>query len=87
MATRGTLINPHTNFLLFIMSLPKAPFEKILKHSRKDIRVSDAAAEALSQVMAEAAASLAKDAAELAIHAGRKTILKSDVELAAKRKS
>ena len=65
--------------------LPKAPFEKILKESAKNIRVSDSAAEALAEAARELSKEIAADAAELAKHAQRKTILKEDVKLARKR--
>lgn len=68
------------------MGLPKAPFEKILKDSAKNIRVSDPAAKALAEIMEELAKELAADAAELAQHANRRTILDQDVKLARKRK-
>ncbi|MBI4021067.1 MAG: NFYB/HAP3 family transcription factor subunit [Candidatus Aenigmarchaeota archaeon] len=64
--------------------LPKAPFEKILKESAKDIRVSDAAAKALSDLMLEISKELAADASEIARHANRKTVLDVDVKLAFK---
>ena len=66
--------------------LPKAPFEKILKESSKDIRVSDSAAKALVEVIEEISKAIASDAAELALHAQRKTIVEADVKLAGKRK-
>lgn len=66
--------------------LPKAPFEKILKESAKNIRVSDAAATVMVDVMQELAKELASDAAELAQHANRKTILAGDIKLAHKRR-
>ena len=66
--------------------LPKAPFEKILKESAGNIRVSDKAAQALAELAEEWAKALAVQAAELAQHAQRKTILEEDVKLASKRK-
>ncbi|MCH7940099.1 MAG: NFYB/HAP3 family transcription factor subunit [Candidatus Marinimicrobia bacterium] len=66
--------------------LPKAPFEKILKESSKNIRVSDAAAQALTEFMEELAQEYAKDAADLARHAQRRTILEHDITMAKKRK-
>ena len=66
--------------------LPKYTFEKILKAADKNIRVSDKATEEFVHVISELSKDLAEDSAELARHAGRKTILSSDVKLAAKRK-
>lgn len=66
--------------------LPKYTFEKILKAADKNIRVSDKATAEFVFVIGELSKELAEDAAELARHANRKTILASDVKLAAKRK-
>lgn len=66
--------------------LPKAPFEKILKDSAKNIRVSDSAARAMVDVIEEVSKGIASDAAELARHAKRKTIVEADVKLASKRR-
>ena len=66
--------------------LPLAPFEKILKESRKGIRVSESAAREFVFLVNEISKELAQDCAELAEHAGRKTILDMDVKLAGKRK-
>jgi len=68
------------------IKLPKAPFEKILKDSAKNIRVSDSAAKTLTEIIDEIAREIASDSAELAKHAQRKTILREDVKLARKRK-
>ncbi|MFQ5648240.1 MAG: histone [Candidatus Aenigmatarchaeota archaeon] len=66
--------------------LPKATFEKILKEAGKNIRVSDGAALEFVEVVGDISRDLARDAAELARHANRKTILASDIKLAAKRR-
>jgi histone H3/H4 len=66
--------------------LPLAPFEKILKESKKGIRVSDTATKEFVELINEISKAFAADAAELAEHAGRRTILDSDVKLAGKRK-
>lgn len=66
--------------------LPKAPFEKILKESSKKIRVSDGAAKTLTKIMEDRAKEIAAEAAELALHARRKTILEEDIMLAQKRR-
>ncbi len=66
--------------------LPHSTFERILRESAKGIRVSDGAAQALIEYIESIAKDVARDAAELARHAGRKTIIDSDVRLAIKRK-
>jgi histone H3/H4 len=63
--------------------LPIATFEKILKENGAK-RVSFSAAEALAEVMGELAAEISKNAAVLADHAGRKTVVDRDVVLARK---
>lgn len=65
--------------------IPLATFEKVLKESRKGIRVSEEAAKEFVEIIGEIAKEIAADASELAVHANRKTILKSDIKLAAKR--
>ncbi len=65
--------------------IPLAPFENVLKESKKDIRVSDSATRAFVELINEIAKEIATDAAELAEHANRRTILDSDVKLAGKR--
>jgi len=66
--------------------LPLAAMEKILKKGSSDIRVSDPAKEALREYLEEKGIELAKAAAELSVHAGRKTIKAEDVKFAAKNK-
>ncbi len=63
--------------------LAVAPFEKILKENGAK-RVSFSAAEALSEATSELAAAISRNAAVLADHAGRKTVIDKDVELARK---
>jgi len=63
--------------------LPIAPFEKILKENGAK-RVAFSAGEALAEVTGEIAAELSKNASILAEHAGRKTVVRKDVELARK---
>ena len=63
--------------------LPIAPFEKILKENGSK-RVAFSAAEALSEICHELAAEIAKHASIFAEHAGRKTVVREDVELARK---
>lgn len=64
-----------------------ATFEKVLKESDKNIRVSDDATNAFIEVILNVSRQLAKDSAELARHTGRRTILKSDVVLANKKRN
>ncbi|MEE9406190.1 MAG: histone [Candidatus Aenigmarchaeota archaeon] len=68
------------------VKLPLFPFEKILKESDPNIRVSETAAREFVLVIGEMANDMAEDAAELARHANRRTILASDIKMAAKRK-
>ena len=63
--------------------LPIAPFEKILKENGSK-RVSFSAGEALAEITGEIAAEIAKNASAMAEHAGRKTVVRSDIELARK---
>lgn len=65
--------------------LPFATFERILKESKKGIRVSDRATEEFLFVINEISRQIAADAVELAEHANRKTILEQDVKLAYKK--
>ncbi len=66
--------------------IPLAPFEKVLKESKKNIRVSESAAREFVDMISEIAKEIAADAAELAEHANRRTILDSDIKLAGKRR-
>jgi histone H3/H4 len=63
--------------------LPIAPFEKILKENGAK-RVSFSAGEALAEITGEIAAEISKNAALMADHAERKTVVRKDVELARK---
>lgn len=64
--------------------IPHAPFERILKKAGAK-RVSKDALEEFSKVIEDKMFKLATEAAGLAKHAGRKTIIDEDVR-AAKRK-
>ena len=68
------------------VKLPLFPFERMLKESDPSIRVSEKAAKEFVFVIGEIAKEIAEDSAELARHADRRTILDSDVKLAAKRR-
>jgi len=61
-----------------------APMAEILKRAGAE-RVSETAAKALAEVVRDIAFEVAKDAVRFAQHAGRKTVKRSDVELARKR--
>ncbi len=60
--------------------MPRLPFERILKRVGAK-RVSQDALEEFAIVMEERLMAVAKNAAELAKHAGRKTIIGEDVRL------
>ena len=59
---------------------------RILKKSGAQ-RVSDESAEELRRIIEEIAAAIAKNAVEMSIHAGRKTVRSEDVKLASKQYS
>lgn len=61
-----------------------AAMEKMLRKAGSE-RVSKNAAVELSSVLEEIAIDIGKDAAELAKHAGRKTVISEDVKLARKK--
>lgn len=64
--------------------LPRLPFERILKNVGAK-RVSQDALEEFASVMEEKLYEIAKEAAILAKHAGRKTIVGEDVRIAKRR--
>jgi histone H3/H4 len=64
--------------------LPHLPFERILKNAGAK-RVSQDALEEFASVMEEKLYKIAKEAAILAKHAGRKTIISEDVRIAKRR--
>ena len=66
------------------MSFPKLPFERILKRNGAK-RVSDEAANEFALVMEEIMSKIIANAWELARHAGRKTLLATDVRLARRK--
>jgi len=61
-----------------------APMAEILKDAGAE-RVSDDAARAFADIVHDMAVSIAKDAVKFSHHAGRKTVKRSDVELAKKQ--
>ncbi len=60
-----------------------AAMYRIMKKSGAE-RVSDDAADELRKVIEEAAERIARQAVELSVHAGRKTIKQEDIRFAAK---
>lgn len=64
--------------------LPLAPLERILRKAGAR-RVSKKAVKEFAMVLADYALDLSGEAAKLANHAGRKTIVESDVRMARKR--
>lgn len=67
-----------------MVKLPLAPFEKILKDSGSNIRVSKEATKAFVELIEEIARETAVDATKFARHAGRKTVKAEDIRLARK---
>jgi len=61
-----------------------APMAEILKDAGAE-RVSDDAARAFAEIIHDMAVGIAKDAVKFSHHAGRKTVKRSDVELAKKQ--
>ncbi|MFP6578158.1 MAG: histone family protein [Candidatus Nitrosopelagicus sp.] len=61
-----------------------SPMYRILKKSGAE-RVSDESANELRRVIEEIAESIAKNAVDMSIHAGRKTIKAEDIKLASKQ--
>jgi histone H3/H4 len=67
-----------------MVELPVAAVDRIIRKSGAK-RVSEDAANALSEVLEERAIIIAGEAAKLAEHAGRRTVRDVDIRLAAKR--
>lgn len=66
------------------ITLPRLPFERILKKAGAK-RVSQSALEEMAKVMEDKLYQIAREAALLAKHAGRKTIIGEDVRLARRK--
>jgi histone H3/H4 len=62
--------------------LAVAPMHRICKKAGAD-RVSESAARELAKVLDDLGVEIAKEAIDYAMHAGRKTIKKKDIEIAA----
>lgn len=60
-----------------------APMAELMKQAGAE-RVSDDAALAMSEVLTDLGTEIAKNAIKFSMHAGRKTIKRSDIELARK---
>jgi len=65
------------------MTLPNAPVERIIRNAGAE-RVSKEAVEKLREAVEELGEDIAREAIDLAEHADRNTVTKSDVELATK---
>ena len=63
--------------------IPKAPATRMMQHAGAE-RVSDEAAAAFSDYLESVGLDIAKKACDIAEHAGRRTVLGSDIKLAAK---
>ena len=63
--------------------IPAAPMAELMRRAGAE-RVSDEAAKALAYVLMDIATEISKDAINFAKHANRKTIKRSDIELARK---
>lgn len=69
--------------VFLVSDLPLAPIERLVRKSGAE-RVSEDAAEALADVLEEAAQDICQKAVALAKHAGRKTVTSEDIKLAAR---
>lgn len=64
--------------------LPRLPFERLMKKAGAK-RVSEDAMDEMAKVLEEKMTEISREAALLAKHAGRKTILDEDVRIARKK--
>ena len=65
-------------------TIPKAPMGRILMKAGAK-RVSQDAVDAFTEILTEETEKIAKKAAEIAKHSGRKTVHEGDIKLAAKQ--
>jgi len=68
-----------------MVSIPLAPFEKLLKEAGAK-RVSKSATKAFVDFLEEVGMDIGREAADLARHAGRKTVVDADINLVRKRR-
>ncbi|OYT62900.1 MAG: histone [Thermofilum sp. ex4484_15] len=64
--------------------LPLAPIDRLI-HKAGAERVSEEASQALRDILERLGEEIAREAIELAKHAGRKTVTRGDIEYAARR--
>jgi len=67
-----------------VSTIPKAPVARILMKAGAK-RVSQDAVDVFTEIITEETQKIARKAAEIAKHAGRKTVHEGDVKLAAKQ--
>lgn len=67
-----------------MVELPIAAVDRIIRKATGK-RVSEKAAEALAEILEDLGSQIAREAATLAEHAGRRTVRDVDIRLAAKR--
>lgn len=68
-----------------MVKIPLAPFEKLLKEAGAK-RVSESATKAFVEFLEEIGMETGREAADLARHAGRKTVIDADIHLVRKRR-
>ena len=67
-----------------VSTIPKAPVGRILMKAGAK-RVSQDAVDAFTEILTEQTEKIARKAAEIAKHSGRKTVHEGDIRLAAKQ--
>lgn len=66
------------------LELSIAPMHRIIKKAKAE-RVSESAAKALAVALEEIGIKIAKEAIEYAMHAGRKTVTRKDIDIATRK--